>query len=209
VQTDLAALRAVAHRHGGTVNDAVLTAVAGALHRVLERRGESVAAFALAVPVAGRRTATASQLGNQVSPLLVTVAGTGDPPARLRQISAAVRAHREAATGPPPIALLGPVFRAAAAVGGYRWYMNHQHRIHTLVSHVRGPDQPITFAGATVGAIIPVAVAEAGNTTVNFEVLSYAGTLTITAVADPDHVPDLATLTDGLRAELALLRASA
>jgi hypothetical protein len=65
------------------------------------------------------------------------------------------------------------------------------------------------FAGATVGGIIPVAVAEAGNTTVNFEVLSYAGTLTITAVADPDHVPDLATLTDGLRDELALLRASA
>ena len=35
-----------------------------------------------------------------------------------------------------------------------------------------------------------------------FEVLSYAGTLTVTVIADPDHFPDLATLTDALRAEL-------
>jgi hypothetical protein len=83
--------------------------------------------------------------------------------------------------------------------------MNHQHRLHTLVSHVRGPEQPATFAGARVGQVIPVAVAEAGNLTVSFEALSYAGTLTITAVADPDHFPDLPALTDGLQAELAQL----
>ncbi len=205
VRTDLAALRAAAHRHGGTVNDAVLTAVGGALHRVLRGRGESVDSFTVAVPVAGRRSASASQLGNQVAPMLVTLPGTGDPSQRLRHIAAAVRARKGSATGPPPIALLGPLFRAAAALGGYQWYMNHQRRLHTLVSHVRGPDQPITFAGATVSAIIPVAVAEAGNITVSFEVLSYAGVLTITAVADPDHFPDLAILRDSLQAELALL----
>jgi hypothetical protein len=99
------------------------------------------------------------------------------------------------------------VFRAAAALGAYRWYMNHQRRLHTLVSHVRGPGQPVMFAGATVSAIIPVAVAESGNLTVAFEVLSYADTLTITAVADSDHFPDLTTLADGLRAEFALLTA--
>jgi hypothetical protein len=37
---------------------------------------------------------------------------------------------------------------------------------------------------------------------VYFEVLSYAGTLTVTAITDPDHFPDLDTLTDALRAEL-------
>jgi hypothetical protein len=83
--------------------------------------------------------------------------------------------------------------------------MNHQHRLHTLVSHVRGPEQPVTFAGATVAQVIPVAVAEAGNLTVSFEVFSYAGTLTIAAVADPDHFPDLPVLTNGLQAELGLL----
>jgi hypothetical protein len=43
--------------------------------------------------------------------------------------------------------------------------MRHQHRIHTLVSHVRGPGEPVSIAGATVESIIPVAVGEAGNTT--------------------------------------------
>ncbi len=37
---------------------------------------------------------------------------------------------------------------------------------------------------------------------VYFEVLSYAGTLTLTAIIDPDHFPDPATLTDALHAEL-------
>lgn len=105
----------------------------------------------------------------------------------------------------PPSPCWDPCLRAAAALGGYHWYMNHQHRLHTLVSHVRGPEQPATFAGARVGQVIPVAVAEAGNLTVSFEALSYAGTLTITAVADPDHFPDLPALTDGLQAELAQL----
>jgi diacylglycerol O-acyltransferase / wax synthase len=36
-------------------------------------------------------------------------------------------------------------------------------------------------------------------------VFSYAGTLTIAAVADPDHFPDLPVLTNGLQAELGLL----
>ena len=58
---------------------------------------------------------------------------------RLEQVAAQVRAHKAAATGPPPIAVLGWLFRPLAALGGYHWYMNHQHRFHTLVSHVRGP----------------------------------------------------------------------
>lgn len=71
--------------------------------------------------------------------------------------------------------------------GGYRWYMNHQRRFHTLVSHVRGLAEPVTFAGAEVTSAIPAGVAEGGNITVYFEALSYAGTLT--AITDPRPLP--------------------
>jgi diacylglycerol O-acyltransferase / wax synthase len=206
VRAELAPLRAAARRHDGTVNDAVLTAVAGALQRVLTARGESVDTISIAVPVAGRRSASASELGNQVGPMLVTVAGS-DTATRLRRVGAEVRARKESAAGPPPIAVLGTLFRAAAALGAYRWYMNHQGRMHTLVSSVRGPEQPITFGGSRVQAIIPAAVGEAGNMTASFEVLSYAGTVTITAMVDPDRFPDLSTLTEGLHAELEQLSA--
>ncbi|MEU5265550.1 wax ester/triacylglycerol synthase domain-containing protein [Amycolatopsis sp. NPDC021455] len=205
VRADLARLRAAAHRHGASVNDAVLVAVAGALHRLLLARQEDVRTFAIAVPVSGRVAADAPHLGNAVSPLLVTVPGTGDVAGRLARAAAGVRAAKAAAAGPPPIAVLGPLFRSLAALGGYRWYMNHQHRMHTLVSHVRGPAGPVTFGGVPVGEAIPLSVGESGNLTVVFEVLTYAGSLVISVLADATRCQDLDVLLDGLAEELALV----
>lgn len=209
VKVDHALLREAAHRHGATVNDAVLVAVAGALHRVLLRRGEEVDSLVLTVPVSARRTASGPALGNMVSPIIVPVPVTGDVGLRLVQVATEVRARKAAATGPPPIAVLGWLFRRLAALGGYRWYMNHQRRFHTLVSHLRGPDEPLAFGGSTIRSAVPVGVAEGGNATVYFEVLSYAGAVTIAAVIDPDHFPDLDVLVEGLRAETDLIVRSA
>jgi deazaflavin-dependent oxidoreductase (nitroreductase family) len=205
VRADLSAVRAAAHRHGATINDALLVAVAAALRRALLRRGESVGTLVVTVPVSGRRPDDGPPLGNMVSPMLVAVPATGDVPDRLQQVAAQVRAHKEAATGPPPIALLGWLFRPLAALGGFRWYMNHQHRFHTLVSHVRGPAEPVTFGRCPITSAIPAGVGPGGNIPVYFEVLSYAGTLTMTAIADPAHFPDLGALSDALRAELDLI----
>lgn len=202
IRAGAAAVRAGAHRHGATTNDAVLAAVAAALHRVLAARGETVGEIVVAVPVSGRRRGGGTALGNMVSPMLVRVPATGDVAGRLARVATSVRAHRADATGPSPIALLGWLFRPLAAMGGYRWYLNHQHRFHTLVSHVRGPAEPVTFAGFTVTSAIPVVLAEGGNITVSFEVLSYAGTLTVTAITDPGHFPDPSLLADALLAEL-------
>ena len=102
--------------------------------------------------------------------------------------------------------MLGWLFRPLAAVGGYRWYINHQHRLHTLVSHVRGPVEPVSFDGRRVVSAVPLVVAESGNATVTFEVLSYAGTLTVAAVVDPDHFPDHEVLRASLEQELREMR---
>lgn len=198
VRTDLTALRARAHAHGASANDAVLVAVAGALREVLASRRESIDQLVVTVPVSGRAAQDESGLGNMVSPMIVPVPTSGELGARLEEVAARVRVHKEAATGPPPIALLGGPFRLLARLGGYQWYMNHQHRMHTLVSHVRGPGEPLTFGGRRIVAAVPMGVAEGGNMTVYFEVLSYAGTLTIAAVVDPDHFPELDLLADAL-----------
>ena len=205
VRADLAAVQAAAHRHGATTNDAVLVAVAGALRQVLLTRGEPVGTLVMTVPVSGRRPDDGPPLGNMVSPLLVSVPATGDVTDRLRDVAAQVQAHKAAAAGPPPIALLGWLFRPLAALGGFRWYMNHQHRFHTLVSHVRGPTETVAFGGSPITSAIPVGVGPGGNIPVYFEVLSYAGTLTLTAIADPDHFPQLDTLTSALRTGLDLI----
>ncbi|MBE1495636.1 WS/DGAT/MGAT family acyltransferase [Amycolatopsis lexingtonensis] len=206
VRTDLSALGAAAHRYGASVNDAVLVVVAGALRRLAAARGEDVDAFVITVPVSGRTAGDGAALGNAVSPMLVTVPATGSVRARLGRVTSQVRSAKAAASGPPPIAVLGAAFRAAAALGGYRWYMNHQRRMHTLVSHVRGPAEPVGFGGAPVLAAIPLSVGESGNLAVVFEALSYAGTLTISVLAAADRCPDLDVLVDGLAAELAVVR---
>ena len=188
-RAELAGLRTAAHRHGGTVNEVLLTAVAGALHTLLARRGERIGAFRIAVMVAGRRVASADTLGNQVAPLLVGVPGAGAADERLTRIVGTVRAERASPAGRPPAAVPQPLLRVLAAAGLYRLYMNHQRRLHTLVSNVHGPDRPLTLAGAPIAAVIPVSVAEAGNLTVTFVALSYAGTLTVTIIADPANTP--------------------
>lgn len=205
VSAELGPLRAAAHRHSASVNDAVLVAVAGALRRLLSARGETVETFAIAVPVSGRVAEAGAALGNAVSPMLVTVPATGAVPGRLTRVAAQVRAGRPAATGPPPIAVLGALFRGLAALGGYRWYLDHQRRMHTLVSHVRGPAEPVAFGGVPVRAAIPLSVGENGNLTVVFEVLSYAGTLAISVLADRTRVADLDVLARGLAVELAMV----
>ena len=207
VRADLAGLHAAAHRHGGTVNDVVLAAVAGALHTVLARRGEPVDELVISVPVAIRRSVGAGRLGNRVSPMLVAVAGAGSPARRVRQVAAVTRVRKAAATEQPPAALLGPAFRVAARLGLVHRYMNRQRQLHTLVSNLPGPNRPLTFAGAPVRAIVPVALGDTGNTTVSFDVLSYAGTVSITVVADPDHVPDLPDLAAALCAQVEALTA--
>lgn len=206
---DVERLRAVAHRHGGTVNAALVSAVCGALHRLLVSRGETITDLAVAIPVAGRTGEQARRLGNHASPLLISVPVTGNAGDRIAHVAGAVRQGRELATGPPPIGLLGPVFRLLAALGGYGWYMNRQRRLHTIVSYVCGPEQPARLAGARVDAIIPIGTGQNGDITVAFQAMSYAGTLTVTAVADPVHCRDLDLLAQTLQAELDALSAAA
>lgn len=202
----VAAVAAAVHRHGASTNDLVLVAVGGALGTVLAHRGEIIDPLVVTVPASGRSTRGGSDpLGNVTSLLLVDIPTTGDRLARLTRVSAAIRARKSDATGPPPLAVLGPLFRLLARLGGYDAYMRHQHRTHTLVTHVRGPRDPVTFAGHTVTAAIPLSLGGTTNMTVHFTVLSYAGALTIAAIADSDHFPELDLLEQSLRAEFIAL----
>jgi antitoxin (DNA-binding transcriptional repressor) of toxin-antitoxin stability system len=77
--------------------------------------------------------------------------------------------------------------------------------MHTTVSSLHGPEQQLTLGGRPVVSIVPVAAAETGNVRLSVDVLSYAGTLAITVIADPDTVPDLSDLATALRTELSAL----
>ena len=206
VTADLSAISTAAHRDGATGNDAILATVGAALAQVLASRGEAVDPLMVVVPVSGRRGRDTADLGNVVAPLLVPVPTDGSTHDRLARVAEHVRAQKDLASGPPPIATLGWLFRPLAALGAYRWYMNHQHRLHTLVTNVRGPRATVCLDGCPVISAIPISVGDNGNVTVHFTVMSYAGTLTIAVIADPDRFPDLDLLTDALHEEIGRLR---
>jgi len=197
---DLAAIRELGHAHGGTINDVILAAIAGALRALLASRGEELDLVTVSVPVSARQAATGGQLGNQVGMMPVVLPADGDLATRVTQIAAITRVRKRAARG-TSAALLGPPFRLLAPTGLLRWYFNHQRLIHTFATNLRGPAQPLTFAGAPVRAVIPIPNTT-GNVTVTFGVLSYAGTLRITVLSDPSQVSDVAILTTALRREL-------
>jgi diacylglycerol O-acyltransferase / wax synthase len=200
ITASLASVHGLARRHGGTVNDVMLTVITGALHRLLESRGEALPAVAVSVPISARRSATAGHLGNQVGVLPVALPTGGGFGERLDQITAIMRARKGPAPGASAI-LLDAAFRLLAGLGLFRWFINHQHLIHTFMTNVRGPSERMSLCGATISAVIPVTLTT-GNVTVSFAVLSYAGTISLTVIADAGHLSDLDILTSALRLEL-------
>jgi len=207
VNVDLDPIREAAHAHQGTVNDVVLSAIAAALHRLLEIRGERVDEFVISVPFSARRHASAGDLGNQSGVIPIPVRGVGEPGQRLEALADITRVAKNAQRG-ASTALLSPFFRLLAGAGLFRWFIDRQRAIHTFVSNLRGPEYRLTFLRCPVTCIIPLSGAS-GNVTVSFAVLSYAGSLVITLVADPDTCPDLSQLRELLAEELSALTASA
>lgn len=199
-RADLGAVRMASHLRGGTVNDVVLTAVTGALRELLAGRGESVDRFVVSIPVSVRPPKDGTRLGNAVGVLPVDLPAIAQPLVRLAWIARITRSRKAAGATLPP-ALVAPVLRAMAATGLFGWYIARQRRVNTLVTNVRGPDQPLSFLGCPVTEIIPVTTTT-GNVTVAFAVFSYAGHLTVTVVADPDRCPDLPVLVSMLQSQL-------
>ena len=187
----------------------VLAAVAGALRTLLAARGEQLGEVTITVPVAARRAATGGELGNQIGIMPVTVPAAGDLGARVTRTAEITRERKSPARG-ASAALFVPAFLLLARTGLLRWFTNHQRVVQTFVTNLRGPQDPLPFGGAAVREIIPIP-ATSGNVTVTFAASSYAGTLRITILSDPDRMPDAPALAAALRQELTapLTRASA
>ena len=117
----------------------------------------------------------------------MTVPAVGPAKGRVAAVAATMRSVKQRPPG-ASTAIIGPISRVAAHLGAYRFVIDHQHLVHTFVTNLRGPERALVVAGRPVTGIIPLG-AISGNVTVAFAVLSYAGTLTITTIADPGACP--------------------
>ena len=198
VPVALAEVAAVAHRHGGTVNDVVLAAITGALLDALNARGEHPGHLVVSVPVSGRRSADAEALGNNTGVRPIAIPATADDHARLTEIIAATAAVSRTSARAASAVPLGLAVRLLHRAGLFQWFIDHQRLVHTFETNLRGPATAWHLAGHRIGALVPL-VATPGNVAVTFAVLSYAGTLTVNVIADPGLVPEQDALADALR----------
>jgi hypothetical protein len=195
---DLERARAVAHEHGGTVNDIMLTAVAAGARELLSARGELRPNLELRVSVpVSRRPAGEARVGNQVGVMIVPLpVGIADPAERLGWIARSTSARKR----DPRAAMgwdVGSPLLQRAVVG----LMRHQRFIHLLLSNVPGPTEPLRVAGAQVREAFQLGAIQ-GNVTIAVGALSYAGQLNLDVIADDDACADASTFADGLRREL-------
>jgi WS/DGAT/MGAT family acyltransferase len=194
-QAPLDDLRAVRSRFGGTVNDVVLTVVAGALRRLLAERGEHLDDPLVAMVPLSTRTpgdagtpgnkVDAGTPGNKVHAMLVSLATTvPDPVERLQVISAGTRLAKEQAQvlsedvlrDWAQVAVPALSSRLARLAGNLRLFDHVPALFNVLVSNVAGPDVPLWCAGSRVVALYPVGPL-ADGVGLNITVMSYAGTM--------------------------------
>jgi diacylglycerol O-acyltransferase / wax synthase len=204
--------RAIKHALDGTVNDVVLTAVAGGVHALLESRGESTRGRTLRamVPVSVRSHGERGDTGNRVAPVFVDVpVGRMAARTRLRRVRAATARIKDTgmAVGADTIIGLGayapPALHATAAR-----LIAQAHWCNLVVSNIPAPQVPLYLAGARLEASYPAMNLKEGCG-LSVACTSAAGTMAFGLSADWDIVPDLDVLARGIEAAIDDLEAVA
>lgn len=213
VDVALADVTTVRRALGGTVNDVVLTLVAGGLRRLLVDRGERMPERGLRamVPVNVRAAAEHLGLGNHISSLFVGLpVAAPDAVARHREVcehSAQLKGAGQARAGHDLVelaALAPPVAHAALARALFATRL-----FNVTVTNVPGPQIPLFALGARLRRVVPL-VPLAADHALAVAAFSYDGTLTFCVHADRASMVDVELVAEGIGEELEeLLGASA
>ncbi len=205
VRGDLADFKRIKAELGGTVNDVVLCAVAGALRRWLRARGVRTEGLELRalVPVSIRGEGADGSLGNQIAavrgPLPVYVE---DPVARLRTVREAmdgVKASKKA-LGAEVISRFNDFAPPTLLAQASR--INFSTRLFNLiVTNVPGPQIPLYVLGRELLDIFPVAFLPE-NHALAIAIMSYNGKIDFGLLGDYDAMEDVTLIGEGIEAEI-------
>jgi WS/DGAT/MGAT family acyltransferase len=200
-------VKAIGKALGGTVNDVLLSTMAGGLRRYLQRHGEPPhdLNFRAAMPVNLRTMERMNQLGNQFGLIFLSLpVGIADPLKRLAELSRRARSLKRSLE---PIV----VFRILDALGIV------PHQIQKLVvkifatkatavmTNVPGPKQTLYLAGRPIQDIF-FWVPQAGRVGVGISICSYAGGVRMGVGTDAGLVPDPENIVAGFHEEFEAMR---
>jgi diacylglycerol O-acyltransferase len=210
-EVPVAAVRQVARALGASASEVVLTPIAAALGRLLDRRGldsDGRCQRAL-IPVSTRSHRERRSLGNLGAYFLVDLpVGPMDEAARLREVTGRIAAARTSGQDASVAALIRagdwmpPSWQALAGKADRSRIPDF---VNLVISYVRGPHRPLAFADARHLATYPVPPI-ADRLAVTIAIASIGGMVGVGFTADWAAVPDVELVAEDFTAAFADLR---
>lgn len=199
-------VKQVAKRGEVTLNDVVMAASSGALRRYLKDYGELPDSSLIAAIPVSLREAGNTDLNNQVTMMVVSLAtDIADPLERLKTINAASKEAKEL-TGSFKAAIPTdfPSFGAPWIMSGLALLFGRSKISDSIppvanvaISNVPGANVPLYMAGAKLATYFPVSIPSHG-VALNITVQSYNGSLDYGLTACRRAMPDVEDLADHL-----------
>jgi diacylglycerol O-acyltransferase len=203
-------VKRAAHAFDATVNDVVVSAVAGAIGRHLRLRGDETDRLHALVPFNLRPLdePLPRELGNRFGLVLLGLpVGVPDPVDRLLSVKDEMSAIKRGHEGPIAYGILGLMGRTPPVVER-RLIDFFSAKGSIVLTNVPGPQRTLSLAGTPLRGVLVWAPCS-GRVGMSVSVFSYDRKVTVGFLADAGLVPDPQALADGFRAEvLALARAA-
>ncbi len=207
---DLAEVREIKNRLGGSVNDVALATVAGAVGAFLRRRGVAVDGLDYRVMIPADIRSPGDGANVQVSGWLMPFPIDERHPrrryARVQTATAYMKASKQI-LGPEMLFALGELAGPPLFGLGVRlvsWLAPY----NLIVTNIRGPQSSFYLLGAPLREAYPVCPLFE-NQALAVALLSYNGKLFVGINADRDRLPDVHVLVEEMAASFSRLRGAA
>jgi diacylglycerol O-acyltransferase / wax synthase len=201
-------VRAIARVLGCTVNDVLISTLAGALGRYFESEGDPVAGLTVraVVPVnlrpvdAPGQLPAARALGNRFGLVFVELPlGTRHPLERLYAVRTSMLSLKASAQARATLGLLALVGSLPASVEEFALTLLSA-KASLVASNLRGPAKPLSLAGSPVTELL-FWVPQSGTIGTGVSMLSYCGRVQFGVTCDRALIPEPVRLIEQLVAE--------
>jgi diacylglycerol O-acyltransferase / wax synthase len=194
VQTDLDDLKRVKNAHGGTVNDVILSAVAGGIGKYLRARGHDTEGLEMRamVPVSVRADEEHGALGNRISAMFAPLpVWCEDPVERLHVVTREMGDLKSSGQAVGAEILTKLTDFAPGTIASQAARLQPAQRFFNLVvTNVPGPQFPLYVLGRKMESFFPM-VPLARRQALCVGIMSYNGQINLGLVGDYDAMADL------------------
>lgn len=199
----LVEIKTTGRRLGGTVNDVLMTALAGGLRRYLQGQQDLPADVSLhaLLAVNWRPQGVEAELGNRISALFLPLpVDIADPEERLAEVKRKMDGLKHSPQASMVLAALEVVSQApSTALTLALSYLTSKATV--LVTNVKGPQERFYLAGVPVKEVM-FWIPRYGGIGLGISIVSYAGQVRMGVISDKDLVPDPENIIAGFRDEL-------